>query len=181
MEGPLGENDWALEQLRQREPEQIEWYTQHALHGRSPDFIAVNSLSYGRFLGNDTYPELRDYFRALLAERFDYCIVWDRQSPKYATWIYPRKIDFLKNRNVILERKQDSGDDCSESIAESASTLLADRNDYTAVESARAGGATNPMHPHRPLLANLLKTQEDYARPAAGGTIGTPFAPRDFR
>ena len=37
------------------------------------------------------------------------------------------------------------------------------------------------MHPHSPLLANLLKTQEDYARPGAGGEVGTLFVYSDFR
>ena len=118
----LDKDESALAQLERREHDHVEWFTKDALNNRKPDFIAVDSLYYQRFFDNEEYPEMRLYFRSLLGERFNYCIVFDHRSPDYPEWVYPKNIDFLKNRIVILKRKQTAGDDCSERIAEQ--TLL---------------------------------------------------------
>jgi hypothetical protein len=44
------------------------------------------------------------FFSDLLHGRLPYRVVYDRQSPRPPAWVYPRSIDFLHNRIVILER-----------------------------------------------------------------------------
>ena len=42
--------------------------------------------------------------RALLGGRLGYEIAYDVNTPAAADWIYPREIDFLQNRLVVLRR-----------------------------------------------------------------------------
>jgi hypothetical protein len=69
--------------------------------------IGVNSLYYHRFTserGRRLYPEIASFFVDLLCERLGYKIVFDQQSPPLPWWFYPRPVDFLENRTVILAR-----------------------------------------------------------------------------
>jgi hypothetical protein len=86
-----------------------EWYSSDQLMNRRPEYIAIDSLYYRRFLATeigDFYPSIRKYFRELLDEQYPYKIVFDKKSKKYAKWIYPRRIDALFNRITIFQRQQ---------------------------------------------------------------------------
>ena len=87
---------------------QLRWYTQDALRARQPDYIVTNSNYFGRFLEpglrRELYPSMSQYFDALLNGRLGYEIAYDVSTPAAAGWTYPRKIDFLQNRLVVLRR-----------------------------------------------------------------------------
>jgi hypothetical protein len=86
----------------------VQWYTPPALRVRRPDFIVTNSNYFNRFLEpglrRDLYPSMRQYFDDLLAGRLGYEIAYDVSTPTAAAWTYPRRIDFLQNRLVVLRR-----------------------------------------------------------------------------
>jgi hypothetical protein len=75
---------------------------------RKPDFIAMNSLYYNRFiepgLKRDLYLTMTNYFEQLLAEQYAYKIVFDEESKHAPFWVYPHEIDFLHNRVTVLAR-----------------------------------------------------------------------------
>ena len=109
------DNPWIMARLQwsthiRWEKEDIEedtqWYTLERLLDRKPDYIAVNSLYYNRFLRplKNDYPSLSKFFSDLLEENYPYHIVFDRESTKVPGWIYPKNIDFLQNRMVILAK-----------------------------------------------------------------------------
>jgi hypothetical protein len=86
------------------------WYSFDQLMNRKPEYIAIDSLYYRRFLATeigDFYPCIRKFFRELLAEKYPYKIVFDKRSKKYTKWIYPRRIDALFNRITIFQRHQE--------------------------------------------------------------------------
>ncbi len=97
------------EETRRAAEAMVAWYSPAELEKRDPQLIAVDSLYYDRFvqpgIRSDLYPSMRDYFRALLDERYPYAIVHDRASPPVPGWVYPREIDFLRNRVTILEKR----------------------------------------------------------------------------
>ena len=103
----LADNLWVRENIDRLEQSGAEWYSPPALAARAPDAVVVDSLYYGRFLEDDragrAYPEIRAFFTRLLDERLGYRIVFDPTSPEAPVWVYPREIDFLHNRIVILE------------------------------------------------------------------------------
>ena len=105
----LGDNPWVADGLARFElSEDTAWYTTDALAQRAPDYLWIDSLEYDRFFSAieaEHYPEVRRYFEDLLAERSDYAIVFDAVNPDVPSWIYPRQIDFLKNRMTILQRQ----------------------------------------------------------------------------
>lgn len=107
----FADNPWVMNQLKRRPEDQENWYTKTALLSRKPDYIAINSLYYQRFLEGEIlgnlYPSIKKYFSDLLEEKFPYKIVFDSQSPVYPFWIYPTTIDFLDNRITILSPTQD--------------------------------------------------------------------------
>jgi hypothetical protein len=87
--------------------ESMTWYTADALAQRHPDFIALDSKYFGRFLdGNvaDEYPQARAFMTDLLAGRLGYRVVFDKSTPGSPSWLYPEDIDFVDNRLVILRR-----------------------------------------------------------------------------
>jgi hypothetical protein len=90
----------------------VTWFTPQALAAREPCYIVTNSNYYGRFVDpgprRDLYPDVERYFSMLLAEKLGYRIVLDLQAPPPAIWMYPRSIDFLQNRLVVL-RSEGSG------------------------------------------------------------------------
>lgn len=77
---------------------------------RRPDFLALDSLYYSRFLqppGSDLYPEMRVFFTGLLAPLPGYEVVLDRSSPPTPVWAYPQALWYLDNRIVILRAIRD--------------------------------------------------------------------------
>jgi hypothetical protein len=86
----------------------LKWFTPEALQSRRPDFIVTNSNYFGRFVEpgprRDLYPSMRDYFEALLSGRMGYEIAYDVSTPAAPWWAYPRSIDFLQNRQIVLRR-----------------------------------------------------------------------------
>lgn len=105
----LGDNPWVADRLARFEPTgDTAWYTADSLAMRAPDYISIDSLEYDRFFSameSEHYPKIRRYFEDLLGERSGYAIVYDGVNPEVPGWIYPREIDFLKNRLTILERQ----------------------------------------------------------------------------
>jgi hypothetical protein len=86
----------------------LQWFTPAALLARDPDFIVTNSNYFDRFLQpgqrRDLYPSMTKYFDDLLLGRLAYRIAHDVSTPAVPAWIYPRRIDFLQNRLVVLRR-----------------------------------------------------------------------------
>ena len=74
-------------------------YTRDELLKRNPEVISVYSPDYS---GPST--AVRNYYSDLLAGKFPYVIVFDGQTVSPPRWIYPREIDFLSGRIVILQR-----------------------------------------------------------------------------
>jgi hypothetical protein len=89
--------------------EMVEWYSIPALTARDPDYVAMDSLYYGRFVEpgvrRDLYPEMFEFYDTLLTERARYRIVFDRRSTDLPWWIYPRDMDFTHHRVTILGRQ----------------------------------------------------------------------------
>jgi 4-amino-4-deoxy-L-arabinose transferase-like glycosyltransferase len=87
--------------------ESMEWYSAESLARRHPQFVALDSKYFGRFLeGNaaNEYPQTRSYITDLLAGRLGYHIVFDETAQGSPSWLYPDDIDFVDNRIVILRR-----------------------------------------------------------------------------
>ncbi|MGZ9031443.1 MAG: ArnT family glycosyltransferase [Burkholderiaceae bacterium] len=83
------------------------WYTPEALASRAPEYIALNSLFYDRFMSGsmaDLHPEMRSYFVGLLNGALGYSVAFDQASSPAPDWLYPREILFVDNRIVILKR-----------------------------------------------------------------------------
>ncbi len=104
----LDEDAWVMQSLEDMEKsgdKPLEWYTQDQLAARDPDYVAVDSRYYLRFISNPYYPSLEQFFLELLNENYGYEIVFDKGASEAPGWIYPRDIDFLDNRITILRRK----------------------------------------------------------------------------
>ena len=67
---------------------------------RNPDVVSVFDGDM-----NVRNSVVRSYYADLLSEKYPYKIVFDRASPATPEWAYPRTIDFLVNRSVLLIRK----------------------------------------------------------------------------
>jgi hypothetical protein len=105
----LPDNTWA-EAHHAEETDGVQWYAIEQLLKRDPDYIALDSLYYGRFTLDESpksqlYPSLHEYFSGLLHEEYPYRIVFDQETQDVPRWIYPREIDALHNRMVILQRE----------------------------------------------------------------------------
>ena len=70
------------------------------LLARNPDFVTIDSSDYQ--VPSET---VKSYYRDLMQEKFPYRVVYDRQSPPVPQWIYPRVIDDLQDRTILLVRK----------------------------------------------------------------------------
>lgn len=94
--------------VEERESETgMEWFAEGALDRRRPDYVALNSLYYDRFLtpdGEQAYPAIASYVRRLLAGELGYRIAFDRSAGTSPAWLYPQEIVFVDNRMVLLER-----------------------------------------------------------------------------
>ena len=97
------------ERMAQTERLQDEsWYSLERLMIRQPEYIAINSLYYERFIESkvgDLYPSIKEFFVELIGEKYPYKIVFDRESERPPPWVYPQEIDFLHNRMTILKRE----------------------------------------------------------------------------
>lgn len=86
----------------------LQWYTPSALRARRPDFVVTNSNYFNRFLEpglrRELYQSMQQYFDDLLLGRLGYEVAYDVSTPAAAAWVYPRQIDFLQNRLVVLRR-----------------------------------------------------------------------------
>jgi hypothetical protein len=105
----LADEPWMWRGLDRIELADTSAYTPEALAARRPDFIAINSLYFERFLSGiagQYYPEIKIYFQTLLRGDRGYMILFDCRTPAMQDWIYPSDIDFLDNRMVILGRSE---------------------------------------------------------------------------
>jgi hypothetical protein len=84
---------------KERNPDQG-LFTAAALEKRNPNYISIYSLDY--HVPGET---VRRYYGDLLSGKFPYAIVFDAETPRASAWIYPRRIDFLRGRITILQRK----------------------------------------------------------------------------
>jgi hypothetical protein len=104
----LDEDLWVMKSLEDTEKsgeKPLEWYTKDQLAARNPDYIAVDSRYYLRFMANPYYPSMDQFFMELLDEKYGYEIVFAKGTNEVPGWIYPRDIDFLENQITILRRK----------------------------------------------------------------------------
>jgi hypothetical protein len=94
---------------RRKAEQAVKWYSLAELMKRNPDFLAVNSLYYRRFIEQgiirELYPSMAEFFQDLFDEQYSYKIAFDKESKTIPAWIYPRDIDFLHNRATIFARK----------------------------------------------------------------------------
>jgi hypothetical protein len=85
-------------------------FSTRALRERNPDYILLSSNYYGRFTNpgprRELYPGVARYFDRLLAGELGYIIVLDERSPTPPKWAYPKRIDFLDSRLVVLRRTE---------------------------------------------------------------------------
>ena len=101
---------WLESEMKEREQEDsaaLQWYSLEALNQRHPDFIALNSIQYNRFLSGRlaaTYPMIAKYFQELIAEKYSYKIVFDQKSEPVPKLLYSQKLDFVDNRIIVLKR-----------------------------------------------------------------------------
>ena len=106
------DNDWVRESLDRFERSGGEWYCPDALARRAPDFVVIDSLYFDRFLERRAVGasecDIGQFFRDLLEERLGYRIMFDGTSQDVPIWAYPRDIDFLHNRIVVLERAREA-------------------------------------------------------------------------
>ena len=70
------------------------------LLARNPDFVTIDSSDYQ--VPSET---VKSYYHNLMQEKFPYSVVYDCQSPPVPQWIYPRVIDDLQDRTILLVRK----------------------------------------------------------------------------
>jgi hypothetical protein len=75
-------------------------FTVAALEKRNPNYISIYSGDYK--VRGDT---VRRYYGDLLTGKLAYAIVFDARTPRAPKWIYPRTIDSLRGRIIILQRK----------------------------------------------------------------------------
>jgi hypothetical protein len=101
------ENIWverSIEGIEVESEELLAWYSTEELLKRKPDYVAVNSLYYNRYLDNPNYPTLGEFFTFLLQEKSCYQIRFHRETETVPFWIYPKEIDTLANTMTILEK-----------------------------------------------------------------------------
>ena len=91
-----------------QEQEKLQWYTIDQLIQRNPDYVAVGSLYFSRFyqpVFKQLYPDMNQFFESLLQQPAPYKIVFDRSSAPSPPLLYPREIDWVDNRIVVLKKQ----------------------------------------------------------------------------
>ncbi|XHR29549.1 MAG: glycosyltransferase family 39 protein [Chthoniobacteraceae bacterium] len=94
-------NRWVEEKVLRYEKATVgDIFTPEALRDRNPDVITViaDDLKV-----SEAAPA--QYYRDLLAGKYSYKIALDLAAPKPPGWVYPREIDFLDSRTVLLVRQ----------------------------------------------------------------------------
>lgn len=107
FEDLLAGNEWVENTIADIEVEtegQLAWFSEDALVEREPDFVAINSIYYSRFIGNPYYPSIEEFFSKLLNEDTAYRIRYQRHTEEVPLWLYPQHIDALANIMTILEK-----------------------------------------------------------------------------
>ena len=108
------DDPWMLSMLVLREgteaqeQEKLQWYTIDQLIQRNPDYVAVGSLYFSRFyqpVFKQLYPDMNQFFESLLQQPAPYKIVFDRSSAPSPPLLYPREIDWVDNRIVVLKKQ----------------------------------------------------------------------------
>lgn len=95
------DNQWLRDYAKKFEGEPDErLFTREELLKRNPDFVSIYSTDYE--VRNAT---VKNYYSDLLQAKFPYDIVFDAATTDPPRWIYPRDIDFLRGRIVILARR----------------------------------------------------------------------------
>ena len=95
------DDEWLRNYARKFEGEPDErLFTREELLKRNPDFVSVYSTDY-----EIRNAAVRNYYSDLLQGRFPYDIVFDAQTIDSPRWVYPRDIDFLRGRIIILARR----------------------------------------------------------------------------
>ena len=111
FENNLKLDAWLTAEMKEREQEDaaaLQWYSLAALNQRHPDFIALNSIQYSRFLSGRlaaAYPAIAKYFQELIAEKYSYKIVFDQKSEPIPQLLYPQELGFVDNRIIILKEQ----------------------------------------------------------------------------
>ncbi len=99
---------WAARDSETRESDEgLAWYQSAALARRKPEFVALDSLYTDRYVYDEEgklYPEMRGFLSGLYAGQLGYHSVFDRASRGSPAWLYPREMDLVDNRLVILQR-----------------------------------------------------------------------------
>lgn len=91
--------------------DRLDWYTREALEVRRPDFIALSSQYFHRFLSGssaEAYPEMRYYFATLLSGDAGYVEVFRSQGVSPVRWLYPHDIEFVDATVIVLRRADPS-------------------------------------------------------------------------
>ena len=105
----LSNNELVLDKLNiDADERNVSWYNVDELGRRNPDYLALNSGSYDRFLSGfaaQDYPEIRAFFEQALAEQSGYRIVFDMTKEEPLKFVYPRQIQFISSRMTILRRE----------------------------------------------------------------------------
>jgi hypothetical protein len=105
-------DDAMLQEIARRDSDAgIDWYTPESLAKRHPQYIALDSKYFDRFLREDVaaldYPGVRSFISKLLANDLGYHTVFEQTARSSPAWLYPADIDFVDNEIVILQ--QNSG------------------------------------------------------------------------
>jgi hypothetical protein len=98
--------------------EKISWYTCAEFKRRNPEYVAINSLYYSRFIEGpsaEIHPLIQQHFQGLLEEGYPYRVVFDERTPQPGWWLYPKEIDTLENRMTILQRHESETVECQDS------------------------------------------------------------------
>jgi hypothetical protein len=77
-------------------------FTREGLRKRNPDFVAFSNQTY-QFTGDD---QAQRFYRNLDDGKMGYIKVFDQTWKPMASWSYPRDVDFLAERMVILQRAE---------------------------------------------------------------------------
>ena len=79
-----------------------ETFTRDGLRKRNPDFVTFSNQVY-QFTGDD---QAQRFYRNLDEGRLGYTRVFDKSWRPRAWWSYPKNVDFLAERMVILKRSE---------------------------------------------------------------------------
>ena len=73
-----------------------EWFTPQARSERNPDWIFWSSIDLERVVQNE--------YEALSKAGSGYTVVYDKSSPQFPWWTYPRYTEFIRNRVTIWKK-----------------------------------------------------------------------------